>query len=84
MLCLRKTTEGRALSRFTIGEMALSKESLSMASVTGGKTWAQCWKRLKKKKRKEKPKQGLCRTREQAKQGNDLPEKVEFPSLELF
>lgn len=33
------------------------------------------------KKRKQ---QGLCRTREQAKQGNELPKKVEFPSLELF
>lgn len=26
----------------------------------------------------------MCRTREQAKQGNELPKKGEFPSLELF
>ena len=39
---------------------------------------------VKKKKEKEKPNQGLCRTREQAKQGNELPKKGEFPSLELF
>lgn len=67
MLCLRKTTEGRALSRFTIGEMALSKESLSMASVTGGKTWAQCWKRLKKKEKKRKTKAGLVQNKRTSK-----------------
>lgn len=35
-------------------------------------------------KKKKKPiAEGLCRTREQAKQENELSEKVEFPSLEL-
>ena len=35
------------------------------------------------KKKKKNYAEGLCRTREQAKQENELPEKVEFPSLEL-
>lgn len=40
---------------------------------------------LKKLKKNLNKKQGLCRTREQAKQRwDERPKKVEFPSLELF
>lgn len=39
---------------------------------------------LEKIEKKKNQTRGLRRTGEQAKQGNELPKKVEFPSLELF